>query len=339
MPLLIADDGAPTTIEPLVDGGAGPGAWLRERLFLPSVKEVDPRHRGFHLWESGPSIVEPVGRSFLSGYRAGLRAASVRGAVAAIQVLPVQWRGFAMEGLGMAAGVRDAFGPSGRRFADLLVLSGERHAYMLYVGLGWSLARVPGAAWPKLERFDPLVAPLILDGFAFHQTFFRTEKVLEQRTVPFPLERRWPGSVEDGEQQLAQGVGRALWFVAGGSPAVAAELIDRFDQQVRSSLWAGMGLAAAYAGGRDAAALRQLQDLAGEDRVWLAQGASFAVDARLRAGTEVPHTEVAAQVLCGGGADEVSVVTRESRPDPVRTDTGDWSGYEHWRRAIAARLA
>ncbi|MFR9753659.1 DUF1702 family protein [Nocardia sp. 004] len=317
---------------------SGPGAWLRERIMLPHEREVDPAHRGFFAWAEGPSITEYVGRSFLTGYGTGLRASTPQQAATALQVLAPQWRGFAMEGLGMAAGVRDGLRPGGRQFADLMVYSGERHGYMLYVGLGWSLARLPRFAWPQLDRLDPLLGPLVLDGYGFHETFFHTEAVLARRAVPFP-ERYWPGTRADSEQQVMQGVGRALWFVAGGNPNVLTEMVDRFAAGTHGSLWAGIGLAAAYAGGRDAVTLRRLREGAHEHGRWIAQGAAFAIDARLRAGLDVPHTETAARELCGRSAAEASAITWQARPDAMRIDVGDWSVYEEWRQAVAARLA
>lgn len=323
---------------PLVDR-AGPAVRLRERVLLPADREVTPDRRGFHAWAEGPSLTEPVGRAFLAGYRAGLRARHTREAAAAIQQMSPQWRGFAMEGLGMAAGVRDGLGvASRRRFTDLLVHCGERHGYMAYVGLGWSVARLPRLVWPRFDRLDPVLAPLVLDGYGFHETFFHTEQVLARRQVPFPLERHWPGSRDDGAQQLMQGVGRALWFVAGGAPTTLAGLVERFDTAHHASLWAGTGLAAAYAGGRDAAALRTLRGLAAEHRDWLAQGAAFGIEARVRAGLVVAHTEVAASELCGRSAAEAAAVTWVSRPDPAAVDAGDWGVYEVWRHDVAARL-
>ncbi|WP_196812245.1 DUF1702 family protein [Nocardia sp. CNY236] len=333
----LAVDGGLESVALLVDRN-GPGAWLRERIMLPPQRQVHPAHRGFFAWAEGPSITEHVGRAFLTGYGTGLRARSLRHAAAALQVLAPQWRGFAMEGLGMAAGVRDGLRLGGHQFADLMVYSGERHSYMLYVGLGWSLARLPRFTWPRLDRLDPLLAPLVLDGYGFHETFFHTEAVLQRRAVAFPA-RYWPGTRADSQQQVMQGVGRALWFVAGGNPNVLAEMVDRFDAGMHGSLWAGIGLAAAYAGGRDAVTLRQLREGAHEHRCWIAQGAAFAVEARLRAGLDVPHTETAAQELCGRSATEASAITWQARPDPARIDAGDWSAYEQWRQAVAGRLA
>ncbi|MGL5851583.1 MAG: DUF1702 family protein [Phycicoccus sp.] len=312
---------------------------LLDRVLTPDLREVDPAVRGFEPWAEGPSVVEGVGTAFLTGYSAALRIPVISEAVASLQSLPDQSRGFAMEGLGMGVAVRSALVPGRRHgFSQLIALSGERHSYMLYVGLGWAFARLPKIAWPKLDGLDPMLLGLVLDGLGFHETFFRTDVVLAHgvAAVDFSM---WPGGRKEGERHVAQGIGRALWFVCGGDPERVRHTIDPLPEHHRSSAWAGTGLAAAYAGGRDADGLRALLDVSGEYRKWLRQGASFAIEARRRAGNPVPHTYVAADVLCGLDLPGVARLTTESRPRAAEVDSGDTSSMERWRENIAARLA
>lgn len=310
-----------------------------DRILTPNLREVEPEVRGFEPWAEGPSIVADVGTAFLTGYSAAMRIPDIPEAVASIQALPAQSRGFAMEGLGMGVAVRSALTP-GRRdgFAQLLALSGERHSYMLYVGLGWAFPRLPRILWPSLDGLDPMLLGLVLDGLGFHETFFRTQEVLDEGVAACDLSM-WPGSRADGESHVAQGIGRALWFVCGGSPERVREVIDSMPERHRSSAWSGTGLAAAYAGGRDDAGLRRLVDVSGTYRPWLGQGASFGVEARRRAGNPVPHTYVAADVLCGLDLPGVARLTAESRPPSEEVDGGDTSSMERWRENIATRLA
>lgn len=312
---------------------------LLDRVLTPDLREVDPEVRGFEPWAEGPSIVPGVGTAFLTGYSAAMRIPVVADAVASLQSLPDQSRGFAMEGLGMGVAVRSALVPGRRQgFARLLALSGERHSYMLYVGLGWAFPRLPRIAWPSLDGLDPMLLGLVLDGLGFHETFFRTDVVLAHgvAAVDFSM---WPGGREEGERHVAQGIGRALWFVRGGDPEKVRQSIASMPEGHQSSAWAGTGLAAAYAGGRDADGLRALLDASGNHRRWVGQGASFAVEARRRAGNPVPHTHVAADVLCGLDLPGVARLTTESRPPAVDVDSGDTSTMEAWRENIATRLA
>ncbi|MBO0611240.1 DUF1702 family protein, partial [Myceligenerans salitolerans] len=234
-------------------------------------------------------------------------------------------------------------------FHELVSVSGGRHSYMMHVGLGWALARMPLPLWPDLRRVDPMIGPLVLDGYGFHEVFFHTAQVLSEKTVlrnrglsrkrgPFPFDR-WPGPREQGIQQLMQGVGRGLWFVSGGSPARLDTIITSFAADQRGSMWAGVGLAATYAGGRDAEALHELREAAGTDLAWLRQGSAFAAEARHRAGTVTAHTPVAVRVLCGTDLDDAVNACAITRPPGQRADRGDWSVYEEWRHRLAEHLA
>src|SRR5262249_38313857 len=156
---------------------------------------------------------------------------------------------------------------------------------------------------------------LILDGYGFHQAYFHTRRyVYEQYREPdFP----WPGGQHRAyaDRALDQGIGRAVWFVAGTDPARAADLVDTFPEERRPDLYSRPGLAATYAGGAGEAELRLLADRAGEHRPQVAQASAFAADARVRAGLVVPHTELATQVFCGATPEEAAGISAAARPD------------------------
>jgi len=311
----------------------------RTWALYPHPGEVNPDVRGFSPWAEGESIVADVGTAFLTGYRAGLQARRCTDAITDLQQLPDQWRGFAMEGLGMAAGVRSAISPLDRHQFDEVVLAcGERHGYMLYVGLGWSMARTPRLTWPRLSRFDPLLAALILDGYGFHEVFFNTRRVLEQGLRGM-ADLPWPGSTDQARQHVMQGIGRGMWFVTAGSPPELTRRFAAFPANLRASLWAGCGLAAAYAGGRDGDGLAELRTEAGEHAAALGQGAAFAVEARRRASTVVDHTGIAARVLCGRSIAEVHELVVAATPASNDVDAPDWTAYERWRHAVIGALA
>ncbi|RPF19726.1 DUF1702 family protein [Myceligenerans xiligouense] len=310
---------------------------LRATLTTPGVREVDPERRGFRPWEAGPSIVAPVGHAFLDGYRIAMTERGPAQAARRLDDLPRQWQGFAAEGAAMAITIRAALEPWSRHgFATFEAVTEGRHSYMAHVGLGWALARLPRPFWPDLTTLDPAVAPLVLDGYGFHEVFFHSTRTLERRGTGFP-EHRWPGGAGAARQSLMQGIGRGLWFWAGGSPTGIADVVARFDRRFSGSLWAGTGLAAAYAGGRDRTALAELLTVAGDDRRWVRQGAAFAVEARHRAGTVNEHTPVASAALCGGPVADVVELVGSCRPRPA-DGAPDRTAYESWRRAVATAL-
>ncbi len=110
---------------------------------------------------------------------------------------------------------------------------------MVHVGVGWAMARLPRFRWASIAPTDPLLRWLALDGYGFHQAYFRTQRyVREQYRDP---SFRWPG---DETRRYAghavdQGIGRALWFIGGTDPAVVSDLVDSFAADRRADLYSG----------------------------------------------------------------------------------------------------
>jgi hypothetical protein len=312
------------------------GTWhdLRRRILTPDISQTRVDVRGFHV--KSPAAVqrlETVGRSFLTGYAAAAATGRPGDVTTELAELPGTYRGFAFEGAGMAMAVLDGL-PFGHahHVRDFLAGPGDPHIYMVYVGVGWAMARLPRWRWNTLHAPDPLLRWLVLDGYGFHQAYFRTRRYVHEH---FRDERLgWPaegpawhtGSVVD------QGIGRATWFAGGADPQRVAALLDAFPAHRRGDLYSGAGLAATYAGGVTRAELEQFARLAGPHRPQVAQGAAFAAAARLRAGLIVDHNELATEVLCGTDVATASAVTDRAREG--LTDAGV-PAFATWRARIA----
>ena len=129
-----------------------------------------------------------------------------------------------------------------------------------------------------------------------------------------------------------QGIGRSLWFVEGAGPQRLASTIGSFPPDRQGDLWSGTGLACAYAGGRDRAAVEELLRHAGGHAPQLAQGIAFATAARRRAGNLAPQTALACQVVWGLDAEPVARIAVESGEN-LPSDSVE-PAYEVWRRRI-----
>jgi hypothetical protein len=308
---------------------------LRRRILTPNASETRLDVRGFHEKDAASrELLERVGHTFLAGFSYAAEARTTADSETRLEQLPTRFRGFGYEGAAMGFAIRDAL-PFGRRdnVERFLAGRGQAHVYMVYVGVGWAMARLPRMRWPRIAPTDPVLRWLALDGYGFHQAYFRTRRYVHERyrhdRFPWPADGpRWYAS-----RVIDQGVGRAMWFVCGTDPALLVKTISTFSPHRWPDLYAGAGLAATYAGGADETELRALWDAAGDCRPQLAQGAAFAAAARLRAGLVVPHNELAARVFCGLSAAEAAQLSERNRPDgPVR---GDEPAYEVWRRRIA----
>jgi enediyne biosynthesis protein E3 len=309
-------------------------AYLRRHAFGVSVEQTKASRRGFH--QHDPAIVrhlERVGAEFLAGYHAALETpVAVEVAARLNASIDLAFRGFAFEGAGMGFALLDHLRLSRNGFAALLRAADE-HRYMVHVGAGWAWARLP---WVRSRpdqaraRLDPLIGWLAIDGYGFHEGYFHLSRTIRAQAVP-------AGVAGYDRRAFDQGVGRSLWFVEGADPERIAQTIDLFDADRRSDLWAGVGLAATYAGGVRGASLRDLVRLAGPHRSSVALGCAFACEARSHAGNMMPHTEHAANVFAGMSAAEAAAITRQELRAAVDDDSTP--RYEMWRRLTQRRVS
>lgn len=300
-----------------------------------SPDEVSFARRGFTCRDEAVRLhLEEVGRAFVAGYTAALEEPAVDALARRLEAMPRARWGFAYEGAAMALTLLDFFTPWRRSHLQALIDGpGRPHTYLVHVGLGWALARLPVRLAPALERLDPLLRWLTLDGFGFHQGFFHHRRTVEGRQA---VPRRVRGY---GRRAFDQGLGRSLWFVRGADVEAIARTVATFPEPRRADLWSGVGLGCAYAGGIDRASVERLGEAAGVYRPSLAQGAVFAAKARHLAGNLVPATELACQVLCGCSAAEAAAVSDQAGRDlPPDGEEGGLPAFELWRRRIQERL-
>jgi hypothetical protein len=216
------------------------------------------------------------------------------------------------------------------RIAAFLKNAGNRHAYMLHVGVGWVWARLPFFV-PRREReLDPLLRWLAFDGWGFHEGFFHWPDYVAAQPWPRRIRRPYECRVFD------QGLGRSFWFVNGGNVAWIERTIGNFPKERQRDLWSGIGLAAVYAGGVAESSLVELRKAGGVFRPELAQGACFAAKARERAGNLTDYTEMAVQALCGMAAIEAARLT-DSTVENLPA-SGAEPAYEVWRSRIQGQF-
>lgn len=308
--------------------------WLAFLLDI-SDREATFARRGFLVSDARAcSHLERCAQSFLTGYRTALAEDHAQSLRARLDRHVIEeFRGFAYEGAAMALALTDHLVRRRDRFRRFLDGPGEHHAYMIHVGAGWALARLP---WLRrrparlVTRLDPLLGWLAIDGYGFHEGFFHAHRAIARQRRPARL-------LGYAQRAFDQGLGRSLWFVSGADVASLASTIAAFAADRHADLWSGAGLAASYAGGVERESLERLRAAAGEFLPHAAQGAAFAAKARLRAGNPVPHTEHACEVLCGLSLADAAAVTDAMLarlPDATAEP-----GYEIWRRRVRHALS
>jgi enediyne biosynthesis protein E3 len=308
--------------------------WLNRVLFGISPEEASFARRGFE--RTAPEKrdhLEQIGRTFISGYLTALDERDVEALADRLNQTPAEFRGFAFEGAAMGLALTDHLWPRAQRFRQFLEAPAAAHRYMLHVGYGWAVARLP---WLRrnIERVrrnrDRYLGWLILDGYGFHEGYFHWRSAV--------MEMRRPRTLSGyAARVFDQGLGRSLWFFNGADAGPVNACIAQFPVDRRADLWSGIGLAATYAGGIGEDELRHLFDIAGEYRGHLAQGATFAAKARQLAGIATPHTDAACRILCGMPFSEAASVT-DAALAAIQRGACAGEPYEAWRSQIRAQF-
>jgi hypothetical protein len=170
---------------------------------------------------------------------------------------------------------------------------------------------------------------LVVDGFGFHEGYFRPRAMIHGKRTPAL-------SSLEARRAFDEGLGRALWFVeCADGPRVAAR-ISTFASARQQDLWAGVGLAATYAGGCNTGTLQYLRNQSGEWVSLLAQGSAFAAKARQLAGLQAPHSDHACEILCGCSSSVAASVCDREHREMIQAGIPD---YQLWRAKTAGRLS
>lgn len=305
-----------------------PGLWasLRKKVVSIQDREALVSTRGFVVSSAAKADrLESIGRVFLSGYNAAVGVEDLHDLKRELEAAPPAFRGFAYEGASMGLAVADFMTPWARRWTQFLRQFGAPHVYMIHVGYGWAMARLP-ISLAALNRLEDPLRWLAMDGLGFHQGYFHWREYVEAAKPPAKLQGY-------AARAFDQGLGRSLWFVCGADPARIAAAIGRLGERRAPDLWAGAGLAATYAGGASRSELEELRTLAGQLLPHAAQGAAFAAEARRRAGNPTEETELACRILCGTPLEDAARVARETLPRPGSAPAGE-EAYEIWRTRI-----
>jgi hypothetical protein len=248
---------------------------------------ADFSRRGFRLDRPADrALLERHAEYFLTGFN--LVAEYKSDPHSALAGIPAEERGFAYEGAGMRAALVDLMtcGRAGS-LRRLLDGPGLRYVHLIHVGYGWALAPLRPPLPFRLPR-TPLLRWLALDGAGFAETYFGDFTALRKRCRRRPTPR---------SQARLAGAGRALWFLESADIPGIVDRIESVPAAARPQLWAGVGLAACYAGCADERRLEDLGEASGPCVAYLGQGALFGAAARVLSGVVPAHTRLLCEKL------------------------------------------
>ncbi|HEY0601843.1 MAG TPA: DUF1702 family protein [Herpetosiphonaceae bacterium] len=228
----------------------------------------------------------------IEGYHATLDDHRLEVLVPRLNTIDLEVRGYAYEGAAMGLTGLDCMMPWKNRLQEYLDGAGGAHTYMVHIGVGEALARLRRKPEPFLKRLDPVLRWLAMDGYGFHEGFFKQRRYIEGQTIPAHLSPY-------ARRIFDQGIGRAIWFLNGANVDRIVDKIVAFPPARQADLWCGIGVGCAYGGGVERAGIERLQAAAGQYAPQLALGAAVVAKGRQRAGNPTPHSDLACEVLCG----------------------------------------
>ena len=308
---------------------------VSSRLLRIDHVEVSFARRGFFISSEGSrQHLENIGVAFLDGYNLAIRDDDQNELVQALINTNPELQGFFFEGAAMALSLMDHIFPLLRgRWNRFLHQVGNSQRYILHVGIGWALARVP---WCRrnperyIKSLDLVLRWFALDGFGFHEGYFSWRKTLVVSPVRNSLSSY-------GKRVYDQGLGRSLWFIAGGDIDKLVWLCGQFEPSRLADIWSGIGLACAYAGCPTETDLSQLRKASKPYILHVGQGVLFAAEAHNRGGISVRHTDHACRVLCGVDTRTAVIITNDAWTN-LPIDRSDMPLYELWRSRVRDRL-
>lgn len=281
--------------------------------------------------------LERVATHLAQGIDQAVRTKDNAELIALIDQKPEQYRGFAFEGAATGLAAVDSITPFSHRAHDLITGPAAKHDLTMYVGVGLALGRIPRPIWRKVFPKHETYRWLAMDGYGFYNAFFRTEKWVGRHHQ----DRRFPGWMGDPtplQRAIDQGIGRALWFISGGSPEGAAKLIDGFADDRHADLWSGIGIATTFAGGVPVDDLEAILARVPQFREPIAAGAAMVAKIRTQADSATPHTHVAVRTYCAGRSLDEAVALVDRAFADVPQD-GSAAGYQRWRDRLGVLAA
>jgi enediyne biosynthesis protein E3 len=317
-------------------------SWLRQKVF-----GIRPRDMEFARMGARIDAEQAVGlQAILDSARLGFNVALADDRVEDLservaRVVEPAFLGFAHEGAGMCLALLDGIRDRERvpRFFERCLGS---YDFFVPLGVGFALARAPwlrGGVEARAARFPPAYDGLILNGYGFHEACFRSRGALERTPVPRGLSAA-------GARCLDHGIGRAVWFMCGGSPERIASALASFEAERREDLWAGLGTACAFAGRAHAdeagyrAALGKLDAMLGPYREAFEVGVVLAAELARRTRHPTRWVSQATQTFLGlSDVEAGAVAVRAWAEAHAEKPTGPFATYARFAHQIVSELS
>ncbi|MBU2902971.1 DUF1702 family protein [Maribacter dokdonensis] len=267
---------------------------LKRFMFGLPLGEAEFQKRGFYLGENAQQRLEHVAKTVVEGYNYALFSGLSKDLLFKREMINRELKGFFNEGVGMGLYTLDLISLFRKnRFWQFVKGHGKGHEYMSYIGAGIACGVFKYRPIDSfLEKASPTSGLLILNGIGFYYAYFKPKKTINKLYIPKDLKHD-----DFYIYCYDNGIGRALWFYCGGNPKYIADEISKFPKARRAGIWAGIGLAATYAGGVPILNIEKLLFYGVEFRSHLAEGAILAIHTRDIAGNPHEDNQVSEKII------------------------------------------
>ncbi|PWK23874.1 uncharacterized protein DUF1702 [Arcicella aurantiaca] len=259
---------------------------IRKLILGLPLSEAEFKIRDFEVGLPAQNRLELVAKTVVNAYNIALECGLSKNLSIAIAQVSNELVGFFHEGAAMGLFTLDLFSISNKnRLYDFIEGEGRNHAYMSYIGAGIASAIFRNNNFEYFTtKANSEGESLFLNGIGFYNAYFKPQKTLKEMFIP----RSFAGKKAYFLEGYDNGIGRAVWFYNSGEPTKIAETLAAFPEERQGAVWAGVGLAATYAGGVSERKIHLLKELSGKYAHRLGEGSFLATHTRQLAGN--PHT-------------------------------------------------
>lgn len=173
------------------------------------------------------------------------------------------------------------------------------HIASLGLGVGHVMSALQVDADITQALSEHYLGWMAMDAYGMHEGYFRWFDSVHKMKMP-------EGLPPLAQEAFDQGLGRGLWFIAGGDSDTILNLVNSFPIARRFSMWRGIGLNVGFWGAFDEKQIRQLYKASGKFLPYFQQGVVQAVAMRCDIDEVEDHTRAGSEIVCGAPIHEIS---------------------------------
>lgn len=301
---------------------------LKDRVWKPLLSLVtNETGKSGNAYEDELRATSDV---FLKGLFRGLSGNHVLAEAASFAAGQVQYLGVFLEGNAMGLALSDHLTPAKhKRWNTLRSEIETRHPYEIHTALGMALGLFGGKV-ETTKSMTSLWQWFVVDGLGFQQGLLHPDKFIERRV------RTRRSLCVQGSKVFDQGLGRSIWFQAGGDVQRTCETVERFEKERQADLWVGVGVAVSHVGNLSQTSLTYLRARADKHAANFAIGIAIGAHVRHLNGTGKEVADNACRIAAGVSAEEAAAIVENAVAAVSGSPTDDI--HIRWQGTISQNL-